>query len=124
MSSLSELRTQIRANTHADEATRVEALLAESRLTDSQRDHVVKIGRELVQGCRGDSDKAGTLDVFMQEFSLSSKEGVALMCLAESLLRVPDAETADDLIAEKILSGDWGEHSGKSDSLFVNASTW
>ena len=124
MSTLSELRAQIRANTHADEATRVEALLAESQLTDSQRDHVVKIGRELVEGCRGDSDKAGTLDVFMQEFSLSSKEGVALMCLAESLLRVPDAETADDLIAEKILSGDWGEHSGKSDSLFVNASTW
>ncbi|MGS2724421.1 bifunctional proline dehydrogenase/L-glutamate gamma-semialdehyde dehydrogenase PutA [Porticoccus sp. GXU_MW_L64] len=124
MSTLSELRAQIRANTHADEATRVEALLAESRLNDSQRDHVVKVGRELVEGCRGDSDKAGTLDVFMQEFSLSSKEGVALMCLAESLLRVPDAETADDLIAEKILSGDWGEHSGKSDSLFVNASTW
>ncbi|MDM3872465.1 bifunctional proline dehydrogenase/L-glutamate gamma-semialdehyde dehydrogenase PutA [Porticoccus sp. W117] len=124
MSNLSELRGLIREHTHADEAACVERLLAQSQLGDSQRDHVVKVGRELVQGCRGDSDKAGTLDVFMQEFSLSSKEGVALMCLAESLLRVPDAETADDLIAEKILSGDWGEHSGKSDSLFVNASTW
>ena len=121
---LNELRGLIRDNTHADEAARVEALLAESKLTDAQREHIVTVGRKLVKGCRGDSDKAGTLDVFMQEFSLSSKEGVALMCLAESLLRVPDAETADDLIAEKILSGDWGEHAGQSESLFVNASTW
>ena len=121
---LNELRAQIRANTHADEATRVEALLADSQLSDTQRERIVAKGRELVAGCRDDSDKAGMLDVFMQEFSLSSKEGVALMCLAESLLRVPDAETADDLIAEKILSGDWGEHAGQSESLFVNASTW
>ena len=70
---LNELRGLIRDNTHADEATRVNALLAESTLNDAQREHVVSVGRELVAGCRDDSDKAGTLDVFMQEFSLSSR---------------------------------------------------
>lgn len=122
--SLQDLRVLIRQHTHADEAHCVEQLLASSSLSPQQRDEIVAHGRELVGGCRDDADKAGTLDVFMQEFSLSSREGVALMCLAESLLRVPDADTADDLIAEKVLSGDWQKHLGQSDSLFVNASTW
>lgn len=122
--SLQELRSLIRHHTHADETLCVERLLAASNLSQQQRDDIVSRGRKLVEACRHNADKAGTLDVFMQEFSLSSREGVALMCLAESLLRVPDAETADDLIAEKVLSGDWGEHLGQSDSLFVNASTW
>ena len=122
--SLSLLRTHIRQHTHADEAVCVERLLAESKLTRTRREHILNRGRTLVTGCREDSDKAGILDVFTQEYSLSSKEGVAMMCLAESLLRIPDAETADDLIAEKILSGDWGQHRGQSESLFVNASTW
>ena len=123
-SNLTEIRTKIRTQTHADESEIVGRLLAESSLNSAQRRQIVELGRNLVKGCRRDSDKAGTLDVFMQEFSLSSKEGVALMCLAESLLRVPDSETADDLIAEKVLSGDWAGHLGQSDSLFVNASTW
>ena len=121
---LDNLRTQIRQNKHADEASCVERLLENSRLTEVQRERIVSKGRMLVAGCREDSDKSGMMDRFMQQYSLSSKEGVAMMCLAESLLRVPDAETADDLIAEKILSGAWGEHRGESDSLFVNASTW
>ena len=122
--SLDTLRATIRQHTHADEAACVEYLLSHSRLTEIQREQIVNKGRALVTGCREDADNAGTLDVFMQEFSLSSKEGVALMCLAESLLRVPDADTADELIAEKVLSGDWGDHLGQSSSLFVNASTW
>lgn len=122
--SLAALRAKIRRYTHADETTCVEGLLAASQLSERQRSNIVAKGRELVAGCREDVDRAGMLDRFMQEYSLSSKEGVALMCLAESLLRVPDAETADQLIAEKILSGDWGEHLGHSESLFVNASTW
>ena len=123
-SPLALLRATIRQYTHKDEQHCVEALLEASSLSAEQRSEIVEQGRSLVTGCRGDIDLAGTLDVFMQEFSLSSKEGVALMCLAESLLRVPDAETADQLIAEKILSGDWQDHLGQSDSLFVNASTW
>jgi RHH-type proline utilization regulon transcriptional repressor/proline dehydrogenase/delta 1-pyrroline-5-carboxylate dehydrogenase len=121
---LSALRAQIRQQDHADEASCVEQLLQDSPLSEPQRKRVVSRGRMLVAGCREDSDKAGMLDLFMQQYSLSSKEGVAMMCLAESLLRVPDAETADDLIAEKILSGAWAEHRGQSDSLYVNASTW
>ena len=60
----------------------------------------------------------------MQEYSLSSEEGVVLMCLAEALLRIPDADTADKLIADKIGGRDWSRHLGQSESLFVNASAW
>ena len=64
------------------------------------------------------------LDAFLQEFGLSNQEGIALMCIAEALLRIPDDATADRLIAEKLATGDWSSHAGKSESLFVNASTW
>ena len=121
---LSALRAGIRQQTHADEAACIERLLQQNPLTDIERERIVSRGRMLVAGCREDSDKAGMMDRFTQQYSLSSKEGVAMMCLAEALLRIPDAETADDLIAEKILSGAWDEHRGQSDSLFVNASTW
>src|SRR5690606_2227131 len=66
----------------------------------------------------------GGLDAFLHEFELSSREGVVLMCLAEALLRVPDAHTVDKLIQDKIADADWEAHLGQSDSLFVNASTW
>ncbi len=64
------------------------------------------------------------VESFLQEFCLSTPEGLALMCLAEALLRTPDEATRDELIAEKIGSADWASHLGQSDSLFVNASTW
>ena len=80
--------------------------------------------RTLVARCRAQSERSGTLDAFLKEFGLSNPEGIALMCLAEALLRVPDDETADRLIAEKIRSGNWGAHAGHSDSLFVNGSVW
>jgi RHH-type proline utilization regulon transcriptional repressor/proline dehydrogenase/delta 1-pyrroline-5-carboxylate dehydrogenase len=64
------------------------------------------------------------VESFLQEFSLSTREGLALMCLAEALLRTPDEATRDQLIAEKIASADWASHAGASDSLLVNASTW
>lgn len=60
----------------------------------------------------------------MQEYELSTEEGVAMMCIAESLLRIPDEYTAQQLIVDKILNKDWLKHSGKSESLFVNSSTW
>ena len=121
---LAELRQSIRSATHADETELVAKLLVESPLDDQQRTAVVARARALVTACRADKKAQGTLDAFLQEFGLSNQEGVALMCLAEALLRVPDAETADRLIAEKVRSGNWSSHSGKSESLFVNASTW
>jgi RHH-type proline utilization regulon transcriptional repressor/proline dehydrogenase/delta 1-pyrroline-5-carboxylate dehydrogenase len=68
--------------------------------------------------------RRGVVESFLQEFSLGTREGLALMCLAEALLRIPDDETRDALIAEKIGSADWARHLGQSESLFVNASTW
>ena len=78
----------------------------------------------LVAAVRRNKAKEGGLDAFLQQYDLSSEEGVLLMCIAEALLRIPDADTADRLIADKITSASWKDHLGESDSLFVNASTW
>ncbi len=78
---------------------------------------------EYVRKARLQTHRKGLMETFLEEFGLSNKEGLALMCLAESLLRVPDAATADKLIAEKISSGEWSSHQGQSDSWLVNAST-
>lgn len=124
MSSLAELRNRIRLNIYADEDECVTRLLSASQLSEIRRDNIVDDARVLVQRSRKNSHASGTLDAFLQEFGLSNKEGVALMCLAEALLRVPDSKTADKLIADKIAMGDWQKHLGHSHSLFVNASTW
>ena len=108
----------------ADEETCVAGLLADAPLTDSQRQGAVRRGRELVEIARKQARRRGMVESFLEEFGLTNQEGLSLMCLAEALLRVPDAETRDDLIAEKIRSGDWGAHKGQSDSWLVNASTW
>ncbi|MBM4192626.1 MAG: L-glutamate gamma-semialdehyde dehydrogenase [Gammaproteobacteria bacterium] len=88
------------------------------------REAAIATGRALVAGARCRADERPYLDEFLQEFGLSNQEGIALMCLAEALLRIPDDDTADRLIAEKIASGNWDSHSGRSSSVFVNASTW
>ncbi len=105
-----------------DEATSVAALGVP--LDAQQREQALTLGRSLVRGARARSSERPYLDAFLAEFGLSNAEGVALMCLAEALLRVPDDDTADRLIAEKLAMGDWQAHRGRSDSLFVNASTW
>ncbi|HEC01261.1 MAG TPA: bifunctional proline dehydrogenase/L-glutamate gamma-semialdehyde dehydrogenase PutA [Sphingomonadales bacterium] len=121
---LAEIRKKIRAMTHADEEQAISHMLETSGLSDDARMRIVTSARDLVRLSRTKSDGQGTMDFFLQEFGLSNREGVALMCLAEALLRVPDGWTADRLIAEKIKSGNWSDHKGKSESLFVNASTW
>ncbi|ARN75241.1 bifunctional proline dehydrogenase/L-glutamate gamma-semialdehyde dehydrogenase PutA [Oceanicoccus sagamiensis] len=121
---LAALRHQIRQLTHQDEHQAVEYLLAIASTDEVSREQILSQSRDLVSQCRSDKSGKGTMDAFLQEFGLSNKEGVALMCLAEALLRVPDGITADRLIAEKISQGNWSCHRGKSDSLFVNASTW
>ncbi len=79
---------------------------------------------DLVRQARALRRGRGVMEHFLQEFGLSNREGLALMCLAESLLRTPDADTADALIAQAVASGDWGSHLGESESWLVNASTW
>ncbi|TNE77506.1 MAG: bifunctional proline dehydrogenase/L-glutamate gamma-semialdehyde dehydrogenase PutA [Gammaproteobacteria bacterium] len=122
--SLTELRYRIRQDSHADERGMVEQLLSEPLLGDEPQQQALGLARRLVTACRADRHRAGTLESFLKEFGLSNREGIALMCLAEALLRVPDEATADRLIAEKIRDGDWASHRGHSDSLFVNASVW
>ena len=121
---LKEIRYILRQMTHADEEKCVDNLLHVTELTIGERKRVVGLAKEYVYLSRDKSDSQGTMDYFLQEFDLSNQEGVALMCLAESLLRVPDGATADKLISEKIAAGRWSEHKGQSDSIFVNASTW
>ena len=121
---MEELRYSIRAQTNVDETTLINELLSHDSLEPVKQTSISEQATSLVNACRACSHQAGTLDAFLQEFGLSNKEGVALMCLAEALLRVPDEATADQLIAEKIRSGDWGAHQGASSSRFVNASVW
>ncbi|HLI13260.1 MAG TPA: bifunctional proline dehydrogenase/L-glutamate gamma-semialdehyde dehydrogenase PutA [Alphaproteobacteria bacterium] len=108
----------------ADETQVVERLLAELALPADQLDRIAERARGLVAEVRRQRVGKGGLDAFLHEYALSSQEGVVLMCLAEALLRIPDAETADLLIRDKLRLADWEKHLGKSDSLFVNASTW
>ena len=108
----------------ADEEALVADILKSLPLDERARAAAVRRGRELVEAARAAGRPKGMMESFLEEFGLSNAEGLALMCLAEALLRVPDAETRDELIAEKIRSGDWGSHSGQSDSWLVNASTW
>src|SRR5689334_15520201 len=107
-----------------DEAEAVQDLLGRTPLSSEERAAVRAEAEALVRGARRSVRKQGVVESFLQEFSLGTREGLALMCLAEALLRTPDDDTRDKLIAEKIGSADWASHLGGSDSLFVNASTW
>ena len=109
---------------YRDETEAVSELLARSPLTQDQRAAVRAEAEALVRGARRKARRQGVVEGFLQEFSIGTREGLALMCLAEALLRTPDEETRDRLIAEKIGSADWASHLGRSESLFVNASTW
>ena len=111
-------------NKFRDERAVVAELLANPGLSLAERADVLRDAIALVDQARASQKKQGVVESFLQEFSLGTREGLALMCLAEALLRTPDADTRDRLIAEKIGSADWASHLGQSDSLFVNASTW
>ncbi len=123
-SSLSKTRLALRQATHADENTMATSMLADFPANQVELDGIVETAHAIVTKSREMTAQRGTLDAFMQEFGLSNQEGVALMCLAEALLRIPNAETQDALIAEKIASGNWADHRGSSQDLFVNAGVW
>ena len=112
----------IETGSMTDEAALVRRLIAESGLDAAARARITAAGADLVRQIRA-STKPGLMEVFLAEYGLSTDEGIALMCLAEALLRVPDAETMDALIEDKIAPSDWGRHLGKSASSLVNAST-
>ncbi|WGF87476.1 bifunctional proline dehydrogenase/L-glutamate gamma-semialdehyde dehydrogenase PutA [Marinivivus vitaminiproducens] len=117
-------RDAIRPLYRRDETLVVETLLAEAAVPADVQARIRDRATALVRGMRTNRRRFGGLDDFLQEFGLSTKEGVALMCLAEALQRVPDAATANRLIRDKIGQADWAQHVGAADTLFVNASTW
>jgi RHH-type proline utilization regulon transcriptional repressor/proline dehydrogenase/delta 1-pyrroline-5-carboxylate dehydrogenase len=114
----------INDNYLADEQTIVRELAARADTGESARGKILNTAAQLVRAVRKNTSNDGGIEAFLQQYDLSSDEGVLLMCIAEALLRIPDADTADRLIADKITAAKWQDHVGTSDSLFVNASTW
>ncbi|HAQ33850.1 MAG: bifunctional proline dehydrogenase/L-glutamate gamma-semialdehyde dehydrogenase [Maricaulis sp.] len=106
-----------------DETEAARGLADKSGFAPAELESIRDTAIDLVVRARKMTVRRGLMESFLQEFGLSNKEGLALMCLAEALLRVPDTDTADRLIAEKISSGEWSEHIGKSENWLVNAST-
>src|SRR5208283_3309238 len=123
-SALESQRHALREHALWPEDRAVTRLLHGLELTGGERHRAVSVAMSLVEGARARRDERPFLDAFLQEFGLSNQEGIALMCIAEALLRIPDDATADRLIAEQLAGGDWAAHAGRSESLFVNASTW
>lgn len=106
-----------------DETLLLDRLVAEAALSPQTRDAITARAADLVRRIRAEA-KPSLMEHFLSEYGLSTREGVALMCLAEAMLRVPDRETIDALIEDKIAPSDWGRHLGEASSSLVNASTW
>ncbi len=117
-------RERLRAHYLRDEAEALAALLPEARLDADRESRVQARARALVEHVRATRRSRGGMQSFLTEYDLSSQEGVLLMCVAEALLRIPDAATADRLIRDKLSQGDWERHVGRNPSLLVNAGTW
>lgn len=123
----SVLRSAITAAYRRPEEDIVPIILEQARFPEQKAQSVHKMAFDIANKLRNQksaSGRAGLVQGLLQEFSLSSHEGVALMCLAEALLRIPDKKTRDALIRDKISKGNWHPHVGKSQSMFVNAATW
>jgi RHH-type proline utilization regulon transcriptional repressor/proline dehydrogenase/delta 1-pyrroline-5-carboxylate dehydrogenase len=123
----SPLRAAITAAARRAEPELLPTLVEAARLPDPAAAQAQALALRIARGVRERSrasGRAGLVQGLLQEFALSSQEGVALMCLAEALLRIPDAATRDALIRDKISHGNWQQHVGASPSLFVNAAAW
>jgi RHH-type proline utilization regulon transcriptional repressor/proline dehydrogenase/delta 1-pyrroline-5-carboxylate dehydrogenase len=117
------LRQAITAAYRRPEPECVPPLVETALLPLATKQKVARTARILIEALRAKHRGTG-VEGLVQEYSLSSQEGVALMCLAEALLRIPDTETRDALIRDKIAAGDWKSHLGGTRSMFVNAATW
>ena len=106
----------------ADEQELAKSLLSESYFLDDPE--ITRHTKSIIKFCRANRNKRTKLDAFMEQYGLSNSEGIALMCLAESLMRIPDNQTRDSLINEKLTSAKWSEHLGKAESFLVNSATW
>jgi RHH-type proline utilization regulon transcriptional repressor/proline dehydrogenase/delta 1-pyrroline-5-carboxylate dehydrogenase len=119
----SALRQAITASCRRPETQCLPPLLEAATLPAETRISAARTARSLIAALRAKHTHSG-VEGLIAEYSLSSQEGIALMCLAEALLRIPDTPTRDALIRDKIAEGDWRSHLGGGRSLFVNAATW
>jgi RHH-type proline utilization regulon transcriptional repressor/proline dehydrogenase/delta 1-pyrroline-5-carboxylate dehydrogenase len=117
-------RDAIAAAYCADETALNGELMSLARVSPEHANAIALDARRLAEAARAGRHRFGHVDALMHEYGLSSEEGVLLMCLAEALLRIPDKDTADALIADKVAGGQWRQHLGHADDLLVNASTW
>ncbi len=117
------LRLAIAQAYYADETSCVKHLLQSAALSRPVTEKIAQRVAKLVEQIRAQRLSIG-IDAFLHEYDLSSEEGIALMCLAEALLRIPDSDTIDALLKDKITNADWASHLGQSASFFVNAGTW
>src|SRR5687767_5361783 len=120
---LAEARAAIRRLHRAAEPDVLAPLLRDAALDADSRASVERRARTMLDELRG-AQSRGWVNQFLQEYRLNTQEGVALLSLAEAFLRVPDPETADSLIADKLGNADWKAHAGKSHSRLVNSATW
>src|SRR6266481_5344530 len=107
-----------------DDSAIAAGLLETARLSAAQEQRIDRVATRLIEAIRADDDRLGGVEDMLREFALTTKEGLALMVLAEALLRVPDARTADQFIEDKLGEGDFVRHETKSSAFLVNASAW
>lgn len=119
-----ELRAAMTRAYRMDETSCLDNLIAAATLPQASLENIQVAARELVKKVRAARLGKSGLDAFLVQYDLGSQEGIALMCLAEALLRIPDNATRDKLIKDKLTTADWASHSGQSSSMFVNAATW
>jgi len=124
LTTTNSIRQTIRDHYRCDENNILDHLLPLAQISVDSKSRAWEHARQMVVNIRKDQVGKGGVDALLNEFALSTDEGVVLMCLAEALLRVPDKITADNLIRDKLANGDWSSHLGNSDSIFVNASSW
>ncbi|MGN7661564.1 MAG: bifunctional proline dehydrogenase/L-glutamate gamma-semialdehyde dehydrogenase PutA [Anaplasma sp.] len=117
-----ELRKRVQGLYNADERSYVRYLTEKADVPRDAKVRIYNLAKRIIEKVRA-SRSVNMIDAFMQEYGLSTEEGVALMCLAESLLRIPDECTVDEMIRDKIARTAWNKHIGRSPSIFVNAST-
>ncbi len=118
------LRDTITNAYRMDEADCIKRLIPAASLTEAELAHITEVATALVIETRHYKQKQGKIDTLLHQYDLSTDEGIALMCLAEALLRIPDKATVDKFISDKLSTVDWKNHLSSGHSLFVNAATW
>lgn len=121
---LTALRDNITKAYRMDENECLKPLLEAATLPAGERAHISDIAKQLVIETRDYKKSQGKIDTLLQQYDLSTEEGISLMCLAEALLRIPDKATMDKFISDKLSTADWTKHLDKDNSLFINAATW